>query len=92
MTPDVLRKMLALREVGDAGGTPHFGGSNRKKSEKYGLKVGLCGDTCHRNGRNSAHQSAATALRLHQYGQMKFMSEQGATVDDFRAVFGKNYL
>lgn len=69
-----------------------FGGANRKKSEKYGLKVGLCGDTCHRNGRNSAHQSAATALRLHQYGQMKFMSEQGATVDDFRAVFGKNYL
>lgn len=69
-----------------------FGGSNRKKSEKYGLKVGLCGDTCHRNGRNSAHQSADTALRLHQYGQMKFMSEQGATVDDFRAVFGKNYL
>lgn len=27
-----------------------FGGANRKKSEKYGLKVGLCGDTCHRNG------------------------------------------
>lgn len=54
-----------------------FGGANRKKSEKYGLKVGLCGDTCHRNGRDAAHQSAATALRLHQYGQMKYMEEQG---------------
>lgn len=69
-----------------------FGGSNRKKSEKYGLKVWLCGDTCHRNGREAAHQCAATALRLHQYGQRKFMKEQGATVEQFRAMFGKNYL
>ena len=69
-----------------------FGGSNRKKSEKYGLKVGLCGDTCHRNGREAAHQCAATALRLHQSGQRKFMKEQGATVEQFRAMFGKNYL
>ena len=42
-----------------------FGGANRKKSEKYGLKVGLCGDTCHRNGKDAAHQSAVTALQLH---------------------------
>ena len=27
-----------------------FGGAMRKKSEKYGLKVYLCGDRCHRNG------------------------------------------
>lgn len=69
-----------------------FGGANRKKSEKYDLKVGLCGDTCHRNGKDAAHQSAVTALQLHQYGQKKFMEEQGASVDEFRAVFGKNYL
>ena len=42
--------------------------------------------------REAAHQSAATALRLHQYGQKKFMTEQGATVEEFRALFGKNYL
>ena len=29
---------------------------------------------------------------LHEYGQKKFMNEQGATIDEFRAVFGKNYL
>lgn len=69
-----------------------FGGAFRKKSEKYGLKVGLCGDSCHRNGKEAAHQCAATALRLHQYGQRKYMEEQGATVDEFRAQFGKNYL
>ena len=60
-----------------------FGGSNRKKSEKYGLRVAIAGDPGHRT---------ATALRLHQYGQMKYMAEQGATVEQFRAVFGKNYL
>lgn len=69
-----------------------FGGSRRKLSEKYGLVVDLCGNECHRNGKDSAHQSAATALYLHRYGQEKAMREQGWTVDEFRAVFGKNYL
>ena len=52
----------------------------------------MCGDTCHRLGKEAAHQCAATALRLHQYGQQKYMEEQGATADEFRARFGKNYL
>ena len=39
-----------------------------------------------------AHPPAATALRLHQYGQKKFIMQQGATVEEFRALFGKNYL
>lgn len=69
-----------------------FGGAYRKKSEKFGLKVGLCGDSCHRNGRMAAHQSKETALKLKQYGQRKYMKEQGATVEEFRAQFGKNYL
>lgn len=69
-----------------------FGGSNRKKSEKYGLKVGLCGIECHREGPKAAHRSAETAQKLHEYGQRKFMREQGATVDEFRALFGKNYI
>ena len=30
-----------------------FGGANRKKSEKYGLVVYLCGNRCHRNGRGT---------------------------------------
>ena len=29
-----------------------FGGANRKKSERYGLIVYLCGETCHRNMAN----------------------------------------
>jgi len=69
-----------------------FGAANRKKSEKYGLKVGLCGDRCHRNGPKAAHRCAETAQRLHEYGQKKFMKEHGASIEDFRAIFGKNYL
>lgn len=69
-----------------------FGGALRKKSERYGLKVGLCGDSCHRLGPNAAHQSGETARRLHQYGQRKFMREHGCTVAEFREVFGRNYL
>lgn len=69
-----------------------LGGPNRKLSEKYGLVVYLCGDRCHRNGPRAAHQNAETALRLKQYGQEKAMQEQGWTVDDFRRIFGRNYL
>lgn len=69
-----------------------FGGANRKHSEKYGLKVGLCGISCHREGTKAAHRCAETAQILHEYGQKKFMNEQGATIDEFRDVFGKNYL
>lgn len=69
-----------------------FGKSNRKKSEKYGLVVYLCGIECHREGKQSVHKSGETAQKLHEYGQKKFMAEQNASIDDFRKVFGKNYL
>lgn len=69
-----------------------FGGVNRKKSEQYGLIVYLCGETCHRNGPRAVHRNADTMKSLHEYGQRKAMRQNGWTVDDFRAVFGKNYL
>lgn len=69
-----------------------FPAANRNKSEKYGLKVGLCGDSCHRNGRRSAHQCRETADALKQFWQIKYMTRFGASVSDFRAEFGKNYL
>lgn len=68
-----------------------FGGSNRNKSEKYGLKIDLCLD-CHKEGKQSAHKCADTAQKLHEYGQKKYMEEHNASIDDFRKVFGKNYL
>ena len=69
-----------------------FGGANRPLSEKYGLTVYLCGERCHRTGEYSAHQNAEVADYLHRYGQQKAMAEQGWTADEFKEIFGKNYL
>lgn len=40
----------------------------------------------------AAHRCAETAQKLHEYGQRKYMREYNATVDEFRSLFGKNYL
>jgi hypothetical protein len=69
-----------------------FGGSNRRKSEKYGLVVYLCHNRCHIFGKNAVHKNADLMLKLHQYGQKKWMSEQGKTKEDFIKEFGRNYL
>lgn len=69
-----------------------FGGPLRKKSEKYGLVVYLCHDSCHIFGKNAVHNNKDTMQRLHEYGQRKAMKEQGWTVEDFRREFYKNYL
>ena len=69
-----------------------FSGPYRSKSERFGLKVGLCGDSCHRNGRYAAHQCRATADALKQFWQIKYMMRYRASVAEFRAEFGKNYL
>lgn len=69
-----------------------FGAANRDKSEKYGLYVYLCGERCHRLGRNSAHQNAEVMQYLHEYGQRKAMKQQGWTVEEFRDIFGANYI
>lgn len=69
-----------------------FGGANRRKSEKYGLVVYLCGDRCHRNGKDAAHRSRKTMEYLRAYGQQKAMEEQGWSTEDFIREFGRNYL
>lgn len=69
-----------------------FGGSNRNKSERDGLVVLLCGESCHRNGPKAAHQCAETELELKKYGERKWMYEHEASTDDFRREYGKNYL
>ena len=69
-----------------------FGGPNRNLSTKYGLTVYLCHDSCHENGRDAAHRNPETAQALHEYGQRLAMRENGWSIDDFRRVFGKNYL
>ena len=67
------------------------GTANRKKSEKYGLTVHLC-HWCHNEPPNGAHYNQDADTRLKQIGQKAAMNEYGWTVDEFREVFGKNYL
>lgn len=69
-----------------------FPAALRNKSEKHGLKVGLCGDSCHRNGKRAAHQCRETADALKQFMQTRWMIQHRASVEEFRREFGKNYL
>lgn len=69
------------------------GTSNRKKSEKYGLKVKLC--TYHHRGningsRAAVHSNREYADMLHRIGQAKF--EESHTREEFRQEFGKLWL
>lgn len=68
-----------------------FGGANRKKSEKYKLTIYLCFEH-HRHTITGVHSDGELMLKMHQYGQRKFMEEQGKTADEFRNIFGRNYL
>lgn len=68
-----------------------FGGANRKWSEKYGLKVRLCGQKCHENGPNAVHRNKETADRLKEEAQRAF-EETNGTRQDFLRIFGKNHL
>ena len=69
-----------------------FGGALRKKSEKYGLYVYLCGDKCHRNGPKAAHVCRETADMIRRWAQETVMREQGWDTERFIREFGKNYL
>ena len=67
-----------------------FGGNpNRKKSEKYGLKVMLC-HFCHNEAPFGVHFNQERMLKLHQIGQRAF--EEKYPDKDFLKEVGRNYL
>ena len=68
-----------------------FGGGLRKKSEYYGLKADLC-HWCHNEPPNGAHYNIAVAVYLKKIAQRAAMEHYGWDIDQFREVFGKNYL
>ena len=69
-----------------------FGGSNRKKSEQYGLKVYLHHNNCHIFGKNSVHQNGEVNRKLKAEAQKIAMQYYGWSEDEFRLIFGKSYL
>ena len=68
-----------------------YGTSNRKQSEKYGLKVWLCQE--HHTGQTGVHFRPNEGLDLHlkKIAQEKFEALYGAR-NEFIRAFGKSYL
>lgn len=68
-----------------------FGTGNRAKSEKLGLKVWLCGETCHRTGKMAVHRNRETDLFIKRHAQQVYESTYGDRADFIRE-FGRSYL
>ena len=66
------------------------GNGRRELSERYGLKVYLCGITCHREGPNSVHKNEAVAEKLKQEAQRKF--EETHSREEWIEAFTKSYV
>lgn len=66
------------------------GNGKRPVSERYGLKVYLCGVTCHRDGPKSAHKNKEVKDMLHVLAQKKF--EETHSREEFKEAFGKSYI
>lgn len=63
--------------------------ANRRQSEKYGMKIFLCGR--HHNMSNQGiHFNKELDTAIKQMAQEVF--EQTHTREEFRAIFGKSYL
>jgi hypothetical protein len=67
-------------------------GPYRKKSEKYGLKVYLHHNKCHIFGVRSVHQNAKVDKAIKRVVQKRAMKHYGWTIEQFREIFGKNYI
>lgn len=68
-----------------------FPGKNRKNSEKYGLKVWLCG-IHHNQSEAGVHFNKRLDQKLRQMAERKYLEYYNATVDDFIDIFHKNYI
>ena len=68
------------------------GYGRRNLSEKYGLKIYICGDRCHRNGEDSVHKNAKVDRAVKQIAQRRAMRHYGWNTEEFIQIFRKNYL
>ena len=63
-------------------------GFNREKSKMFGLWSDLCED-CHRRVHNA---DSELDWKLKEIAQRRAMERFGWSVEDFREIFGRNYL
>lgn len=68
-----------------------FSGPYRAKSKGFGLWVMLCHDPCH-IGHGGVHQDAQEGRRIKKKAQRVAMRVYGWTLEDWRRIFGKNYM
>lgn len=64
-----------------------FMGAKRLVSIRYGLVLPLC-----RLHHSEMHNNSEMYLKWLKKGQLVFMKHYNKTADEFRAIFGKNYL
>ena len=69
-----------------------FGSANRKLSEQDGLKVWLCYE--HHRGTYGVHGRDGKKIDtyLKEQAEQVWIVYYGKTEDDFRKIYGKNYL
>lgn len=68
-----------------------YGGSRRKWSEEYGCWIYLCPEH-HNMSDQGIHFDKEFDSRVKELTEMMWLDHNMASVDDFRAVFGKNYI
>lgn len=68
-----------------------FFGKNRQKSIEYGLVVFLLPEM-HNMSAHGVHFNHEFDMALKRIGQQAAMDYYGWTIEQFREVFGKNYL
>lgn len=66
-----------------------YGNANRKMSEKYGLKIWLCGYH-HNMSDEGIHFNKSLDLEVKKIAQAEF--EKKHTREEFREIFGKSWL
>jgi hypothetical protein len=69
-----------------------YAGAMRNQSEKYGLTVWLCHDSCHERGTYAVHNNRATREELQAWAQKRAMDYYGWSMADWMSRFYKSYI
>lgn len=69
-----------------------YAGGMRNQSERYGLTVWLCHDSCHENGTYAVHHDRSTRERLQAWAQEQAMAYYHWSMEDWMNRFYKNYM
>lgn len=70
-----------------------FGTANRQLSKNYGLVIPLCEELHHNQyACKGIHFDKKLCEKWQIIGQKAFMEHYNKTADEFRMIFGKNYI